>query len=311
MISITIGTQIKTPAEEIPKLACFDFDWTLVKPKNGKQFPTDSNDWQYLRNSVPEILHQFVHDGYSIIIFTNQTKEWKVDMIKNVFHDIGINATVYIAMGKDSIYAKPNILMFTENIKEWDKENSFYCGDAYDADKCWSDSDKVFADKIGIKFCTPEELFPFDEWKYVMTNYSKPEQEIIIMVGYPASGKSTTCIGLAANGYEIISGDVLKTPAKMIKTAIPFIMSGKSVVFDATHGTIEKRKQIIDLANKYGISVRIFVTQFTMEEAMELNIKRAFHLNTKPISKIAYYTYRKKYQPPTESEAPIFYIPKN
>jgi len=46
-----------------------------------------------------------------------------------------------------------------------DKENSFYCGDAAGRDKTatrkkdFSNTDKLFAVAVGIKFMTPEEYF--------------------------------------------------------------------------------------------------------------------------------------------------------
>lgn len=294
------------------KYACFDFDWTLVKPKDGRMFPKDKDDWTYLRDSVPTTLLEYSQQGYKIVVFTNQTKEWKINMIKDVvanLRNVGVSSIdVYGAMGKFSPYAKPNTKLFDDNIlPEWDKENSFYCGDAYDASTCWSDSDRVFANNIGIKFCTPEQIFSFDAVDVCETDYSVPHQEVVIMVGYPSSGKSTLCKN-NLKGYEVISGDLLKTQKKMIDVATPFVDGGKSVVFDATHGTIEKRKKIIDFARARNITTRIFVMPFDIDRALELNTKRATLTGTKPISKIAYYTYRKKYEPPTDAECEILCV---
>ena len=40
-------------------LAIFDIDWTIIKPKDGKEFPVDENDWTWLRKSVPDILKKY------------------------------------------------------------------------------------------------------------------------------------------------------------------------------------------------------------------------------------------------------------
>ena len=64
------------------KLAAFDYDWTLVKPKNDRTFPKDVDDWEFLYSNVTEFLKNYHDKGYMIVIFTNQTKEWKIDQIK-------------------------------------------------------------------------------------------------------------------------------------------------------------------------------------------------------------------------------------
>ena len=38
---------------------------------------------------------------------------------------------------------------------------SFYAGDALGRENDWSDSDKIFAINCGLKYISPEEIFPF------------------------------------------------------------------------------------------------------------------------------------------------------
>ena len=33
-------------------LAIFDVDWTIIKPKNGRTFPANRYDWQWLNENV-------------------------------------------------------------------------------------------------------------------------------------------------------------------------------------------------------------------------------------------------------------------
>ena len=40
------------------KLACFDFDYTLIKTKSGKKFPIDKNDWVWLYDNIPNKITQ-------------------------------------------------------------------------------------------------------------------------------------------------------------------------------------------------------------------------------------------------------------
>ena len=41
------------------KLALFDLDWTLIKPKSGKRRPESADDWQFLRKNTITKLKEF------------------------------------------------------------------------------------------------------------------------------------------------------------------------------------------------------------------------------------------------------------
>ena len=109
------------------KVAAFDYDHTLVKPKNGT-FPKDVDDWMWLRPNVPSIVKQYYAKGYCIVIFTNQTKKWKETQIKNVLSTLDIPFRAYI--GYDKTLKKPNTFMFDQFKKDsLDYGVSFYVGD--------------------------------------------------------------------------------------------------------------------------------------------------------------------------------------
>lgn len=94
------------------------------------------------------------------MIFTNQSKQWKIEQISDVVNTLNIPMIIVIAKDKD-IY-KPNPYIFTENVtKEWDKRKSFYCGDALGRAADWDDNDRQFAENIGIQVKQSEEIFPF------------------------------------------------------------------------------------------------------------------------------------------------------
>ena len=44
---------------EYPKIAAFDLDYTLIKPKSGKKFPIDKNDWEWMYSNVPNKLKEY------------------------------------------------------------------------------------------------------------------------------------------------------------------------------------------------------------------------------------------------------------
>lgn len=121
-----------------------------------------------------------------------------------------------------------------------------YVGDAAGRPKNWkhgmkkdfSDSDRAFAANIGIQFLTPEMFFlkesaPRMDWRsefdpvawlrleesisqqgtrFSGSSITKPDQELIVFCGYPASGKSTFAkTRLVSKGYLRVNQDELKT----------------------------------------------------------------------------------------------------
>ena len=81
-----------------------------------------------------------------------------------ILQGAGVPATVYAATLKDE-NRKPEVGMwthFTQNSndgKEVDKENSYYVGDAAGRPEDFADTDKLFAEAIGMPFKVPEDVF--------------------------------------------------------------------------------------------------------------------------------------------------------
>ena len=294
--------------EDNPKVMAMDFDHTLVKPKENRVFPKDKDDWMWLRPNIPEIIREYFEKGFLLYIFTNQTKIWKLDMIYNAMSELNLPVKVVVGFGKTE-FMKPNPELFWHVLRNFDPE-SFFVGDAAGGVE-WSDSDLKFAENIGITFKTPELIFPIiliHPLHNDKQEYFKDSQEMVILVGYQAAGKTTFAENkFVTHEYIRIDGDSLKTPAKMIKEAEKHLKIGKSVVIDATNGKKENRELFITLAKKYNVSPRIFLFNTNIETAMEWNTKR-FIQTGKKIPKIAFYTYRKNYCPPTISECPIVNI---
>jgi bifunctional polynucleotide phosphatase/kinase len=296
--------------KECKDMACFDFDFTIVRPKDGRTFPKDKNDWEWLRNSVPETI-QKISKTHCIYLFTDQSKEFKIDMIKVVCNLLKVPMRVVIGFGPKTGIKKPNPLLFTENVKvNFNQKKSFYVGDASGKLGVWSDVDKVFAKNIGMVYKTPEEFFQENNLKRnIDTNsYHKKNQELIIMIGYPASGKSTFAKEkFEKYGYEVLSGDILKTVPKILKQLDIHLKDNKSVVIDATNGKFENRSKYEQLAKKYKIPVRCFHFTMSIEDAMLWEEKRR-NITGKSVPKIAFYLYRKSFNPPSKSECEIIEI---
>jgi bifunctional polynucleotide phosphatase/kinase len=288
------------------KFAGFDFDWTLVKPKDNRKFPKSIDDWQWLFPTIPSIIQQLYNDGYIIVIFTNQTKQWKKDQIISVAKTL--NIPIHICIAFDKIYHKPNITIyekFQENVGNVDKENSFFVGDALGRKDDFSDSDKIFAENIGIKWYSPEDIFykkeNNDNIQFIVLPdipLEKDSKEVIIMVGYPGSGKSTIADNICKENenYICIKGDEYKTSKAMIKKASQ--NTNKSIIFDATNSSRKKRSEYIDFAKKYGyLKIKCIHVNTSMEDSYQRNKTRP---EEKQVPRIAYSVYKKHFEEPDE-----------
>ena len=182
------------------KMASFDYDWTMVNPKDGKTFPTSIDDWLWMYLNVPGKIKQYYEDGYMIVVFSNQSKKWKCEQIQMVMKQLEIPLFVVIATEKCDY--KPNPILFNTLLgeNEINNEESFFVGDALGRKSDFSDSDKVFAENIGIKWYSPEDIFVNKSAIFELPNIPlSMNPEIIIMMGYPGSGKSSIAENICKN----------------------------------------------------------------------------------------------------------------
>lgn len=280
------------------KYAIFDFDWTLVKPQDGRKFPKDVADWQYLRQSVPEVLQKY-GKTHHIVIVTDQSKPWKIDQIKAALSPLTLeHLTIIIGVQTQ----KPSTTLFHKALPKFKQSsNAFYVGDAAGREGDWSDKDKVFAHNLQVTFYTPEEMFPLPKQVPVKV-VPKTTGDVIIMIGYPGSGKSTIAKQYEKAGYTVISGDEYKTGPAMIKRAQAVAAVATPVVFDSTAGTKEKRQMFVKFAQEHNMPVTAIWVQTSIDESMERNKQRAATTGTKPVPAVAFYLYRKHFEEPHESE---------
>jgi bifunctional polynucleotide phosphatase/kinase len=88
-------------------MAGFDFVWTMVNPKDGKTFPRTVDDWQWMYSNIPEQIIKYHTDGYMIVIFTKQSKQWKHEQIQIVAKML--NIPLFIVIATDKIDYKSNL----------------------------------------------------------------------------------------------------------------------------------------------------------------------------------------------------------
>jgi bifunctional polynucleotide phosphatase/kinase len=243
--------------------------------------------------------------------------DWKIK-IENINKKIDVPILVYASIKKD-IYRKPlpsfwkNIL---SNINNFDKE-SFYCGDAAGRINDHSDTDYKFALNGKITFYVPEQLFLNKNILLPPINYvNLPEQStkkiklpftheknMIIMVGYPASGKSYISINILEKlGYFRINQDTLKTKKKCLDKVNELLQLEKSVVIDNTNPKKDVRKEYIDLAKKYNYHIICIHMTTSYELSLHNNMYRFWIKQTDIIPTIVFNKFRKDFNEPDKLE---------
>jgi len=109
--------------------------------------------------------------------------------------------------------------LFNATFPKFDNTETLYIGDAVGRKDDWSDKDRLVAERLGATFHVPEDMFPLVVAKPLPKAAAPSKKhEVVIMVGYPASGKSTIAKILEESGYHRVDGDSLKTAKAMVKT---------------------------------------------------------------------------------------------
>lgn len=268
------------------KMACFDIDGTIITTKSGKVHAINCDDWKIKFDNCIKVIENLSLQKYKIVFISNQSGIGilKVDIvqfkkkIEDICKNFNCDITVFIATSNDR-YRKPRTTIVDEYINI--DNNSFFCGDAagrpktHNLPKDFSDSDYKFALNLGISFFTPEELFTNEKKDNREKSFYYPisidkdihrgkydpfipkDKEVIIMCGYPGSGKSYyTKNYIIPCNYVYINQDTLGTFKKCLKVLEIELKNKHNVVIDNTNPDIEKRKEIITIAKKYNYNIR-------------------------------------------------------
>ncbi|KAL6053486.1 DNA kinase/phosphatase Pnk1 [Balamuthia mandrillaris] len=273
-------------------------------------------------------------------IETGKTRAQDVQgKIKDIVKELGIPIQAFLASCDDE-WRKPRPSMWEHMVQhcnggvQVDMSKSFYCGDAAGRPAAWdgnkktkkdfSCSDRKFAANVDLNFLTPEMCFhgasepPFN-WEGFdpdtvpsggeLFSGGEPlvsqKQELILFVGFPASGKSTFARKhFVPHGYVHVNQDTLKTKPKCLKATEEGLAEGKSVVVDNTNPDAAVRAEYISIAQEHGVPVRCFHFQTPLELAQHLNIFREKITNGehKHVPRIGYAMFKKRFQEPSKSE---------
>jgi bifunctional polynucleotide phosphatase/kinase len=337
-----IGYDSSIIEHKFKKIHLFDLDYTIVKPKSGKRFPIDENDWMFLTNNVQETINKLEFCG----IISNQNglnNKEKIDKwitkIKNISKQINIKFVCCSI--KTSSFRKPmdgswkylkDELLLNTNIPKLLKNNKiYYIGDAsgrkYDdigIKNDFSDTDLKFALNCNFIFKLPEDFFDFGTiQKYNITypdlNYysnekytklieklfkqinkyiEKNENIIIMTIGLPASGKSfmRKLILEKIPEFKYFNSDDIKKKInnnQLIKKHTEVIKQNITLfIDDNTNLNFDKRNDLLQKFNNYKKIAIIY--DYNMDLCMHLNYMRMYWFGYEPISKVTYYTMKKK-----------------
>ena len=317
---------------EYPNIACFDLDYTLIKPKSGKKFPVDKNDWEWMYPNVPEKLKEYYENKYTIIIFTNQKKLKNLDdfiyKIQMIESKLSIPLNVFISLEND-YYRKPHTGMFDKllTLTNIDMTHSFYCGDAAGRNNDFSDSDRLFAYNCNLTFILPENCFlnhnfilhdlpihPLTEYISTkdkdfeiiqkMNKYLGNGDNIaIINIGAPASGKSffTNSLMSLNNTFHKFSNDEIKNKKKLLSSLKKSLETNRNVIIDNTNPDVITRKVFVDLCKEYNYKIIFCWFNLPLDISKFLNEYRT-QIGKSHIPALVYNIYKKKFEIPSIAE---------
>uniref|UniRef100_A0A8D3CWN6 PNK FHA domain-containing protein n=1 Tax=Scophthalmus maximus TaxID=52904 RepID=A0A8D3CWN6_SCOMX len=318
------------------KIAGFDIDGCIITTKSGKVFPTAPDDWKILFPEIQPRLATLLRKGYKVVFFTNQMGiargKLRPEVFKSKVEDIlatlQLPVQVFVAAGP-GVYRKPvpgmwNHLCETVTVNAAGRPENWAPGKKK---KDFSSSDRLFALNIKLQFHTPEEYFL--GWKsapYSMPHFdprkldssarlfdppsaslTSSETEVIVAVGFPASGKSTFFhTHIIPKGYVYVNRDTLGSWQSCVTACQRALQEGRSVAVDNTNPEPESRKRYVDVAKAAGVPCRCFLFTASLEQAKHNNRVRLSSLHSgfkhAKVNDMIFHSYKKHFVAPALSE---------
>ncbi|XP_041796944.1 bifunctional polynucleotide phosphatase/kinase [Chelmon rostratus] len=273
--------------------------------------------------------------------------------VEDILATLQLPVQVFVATGP-GIYRKPVMGMWNHLCEKAndgvtvDQTQSLYVGDAAGRPENWapgrkkkdfSSSDRLFALNIGLQFYTPEEYFlgwksapyslpKFDPRKIdcTATLYDPPsaslttsKTEVIVAVGFPASGKSTFFhTHIIPKGYVYVNRDTLGSWQSCVSASERALKEGRSVAVDNTNPDPESRKRYVDVAKAAGVPCRCFHFSASLEQAKHNNRFREMAPSDSKHAKVndmVFHSYKKHFVAPALAEGfseilQINFVPK-
>lgn len=317
-------------------LYLFDLDYTLIRTASNRKFAVGKDDWVILHPNIGPRLA-----GKQVGIVSNQRglkdkaiEDW-MEKINNISKEIHIDfvfcSLKYDLMSKPSPKSYNTIKRLLKiKIK---RANITYIGDACGRKGDFSDTDCKYALNNNFLFKTPQQFFIEDKPENIDITYLdiqyydddeydcilrkimkrlKKDKVLIMMVGYPASGKSYTrnCIMLNDDRVCYFNNDDISRKVKNEKLfKARYITNKDYVIIDNTNMALKTRSEML---NKFEDHYKLCI-HFDYDFDLccnHLNYLRAYNDGHDVIHKIVYNNMRKGYVEPGEEFDEIIKITK-
>lgn len=141
-------------------------------------------------------------------------------------------------------------------------------------------------------------------------------KEIVIVMGYPAAGKTTITKEFTDQGYRRINRDTEGGSLDGLLALVKQAIHGGSVVLDNTYPTRESRQGIVKVAKEVGVDIRCVHLDTSFEDAQlnacyrmldaqdklldEAGLAKLKNANLFP--PVVQFTYKNKFEEPSTSE---------
>lgn len=258
--------------------------------------------------------------------------------VEDLQTELGFGLVAYLACANDR-NRKPHPTMWKhfvahQNSNSLPVADAFYCGDAAGRSKSWngdkktkkdfSCSDRKFALNARVKFVTPEEYFlgeaPTQNWSFGAIDprellqrhetvpqqvvVASPTQELVILVGPVAGGKSTIARRLQSeSGYVRANNDEHGNKAKCLKICRQALSDGHSCVIDNTNPKAVTRAEYLAIARELGVkNTRCIFVDTPRDVCDHQNLVREYTQNVKRVPSVAVNTFWKYLEKPSPSE---------
>lgn len=260
------------------------------------------------------------------------------DKLQQIYISLKLPISIYLCTKKDN-FRKPmkalwQLILSHCQLTQLDVNPlSFYCGDAAGRAKGYlpgkpkdfNSTDRYFAYNIDLLFYTPEELFlGMSQFPYnspyntdlKLINYiagdniidndifKDNKKKLIIMLGAPASGKSTLSkLITSISPFVLLNNDTIKNAKKLMTLFSASINAGKNIIIDNTNPKKATRRTYIDIAKAADYEVILYYFDYPKILSMHLNQMRlCLGLNKQSVPTIAIHKYYKDLEKPTMEE---------
>jgi bifunctional polynucleotide phosphatase/kinase len=315
---------------KIKQINLFDLDSTIIKTKFGRVFPKDKNDWEFQYDKIPDVLNNQKYlngivSNQSGLKNKDKVNDW-IFKINNICKNINISF-VFASLNHNKYrkpmcgswyYIKDKLTEYC-NINKYKNNNKiYYIGDAAGRKNDFSDTDIKYAKNCEFKFKTPEIFFKppnykeydkiasitYPNLKYYHSNFlnelvekinlkiNNKEKILIMLIGFPASGKSFISNFLLNNldNFKYYNNDDINENKKNKNLVVNPIKYNKIIDDNTNINTKKRLEKLNNFTDYYKIGIYI---DYNDDIVNHLNYLRMYEFNKKIIPKVAYNTLKK------------------